>query len=471
MGRLAALRLRTWLVISHLAVLALPMVVLWGTGAMNRDLERQTRRTLLGQAQLLAVHAEAELAYARAVDPGAGVEVIAPRLAGALDEVASSAAGARLLNADGVVVASTGPGVGADLSDRAEVAEALAGRIGSTTRVESPPLPALPEVSRRTRLYLAVPLEIEGKPVGAILVTRGPRKPLQVARNVATRLSGGVALAVLITAAVGVAAGWALTRILGALLRASRAIADGSTTSADELAAAERAPIVEVRVLARAFADTSARLQSRLAYIAEFASNVSHEFKTPLATLRGTVELIADDDEMPAEQRAHFLRNALEELERLDRLVSGLLTLARAEEGGRRERVDLGDLALDVAARHAGATVRAGPTVSTDGDPVQLAAALDNLVSNAFHHGGATEVTLTPWSDGERVGVDVTDNGAGISQANLARVFDRFFTTDRARGGTGLGLAIVLAVCRAHGGDVTVESHPGRTRFRIALRG
>jgi signal transduction histidine kinase len=214
-----------------------------------------------------------------------------------------------------------------------------------------------------------------------------------------------------------------------------------------------------------------ARLRERLAYISEFAGNVSHEFKTPVSSLRGTVELLRDDDEMPAAQRARFLDNALQDLDRLSRLVGGLLRLARAEEGGGRDRIALDDVIRAVRARHERLDVRgAGGTVVANRE--QLEAAIGNLVENAFRYGGpGVTVRAELWVEGDRTGVDILDDGPGISAANLPKVFDRFFTTDRAGGGTGLGLALVRAVCEAHGGTVEVESAPGRTRFRVALPG
>jgi signal transduction histidine kinase len=208
------------------------------------------------------------------------------------------------------------------------------------------------------------------------------------------------------------------------------------------------------------------RLQARLAYISEFAGNVSHEFKTPITTLRGTVELLRDDDDLPPAQRARFLDNALIELDRLNRLVGGLLTLARAEAAVPSGRVDLTALARVAAERHR--VPLRGEAAPVIGHAEQLAAAVDNLIDNARRHGGAI-VTLTAWSADGAVGIDVEDDGAGISAANLPRVFDRFFTTARDRGGTGLGLALVKAVAIAHGGDVTVTSQPGRTTFRLRL--
>lgn len=215
----------------------------------------------------------------------------------------------------------------------------------------------------------------------------------------------------------------------------------------------------------------SDRLRARLEYIAEFAGNVSHEFKTPIATLRGTLELLEDDPEMAAGQRALFLTNALAELHRMQRLVDGLLALARADQRGQREAVDLAALARELTAARAGVVAEDSEGVPwVQADRRQLEVALGNLVDNALEHGGAqVQVRLRTWVEGDRCGLDVEDDGPGISQANQQRVFDRFFTTARERGGTGLGLALVKAVAEAHGGGVTLESQPGRTTFRLWL--
>jgi signal transduction histidine kinase len=92
---------------------------------------------------------------------------------------------------------------------------------------------------------------------------------------------------------------------------------------------------------------------------------------------------------------------------------------------------------------------------------------IDNLVGNALQHGGPdVHVIVRAWSEPGAAGFEVVDDGPGI--VDVARIFDRFYTTDRNRG-IGLGLATVRLVCRAHGGDVSVRSRPGRTVFSVAL--
>jgi signal transduction histidine kinase len=285
----------------------------------------------------------------------------------------------------------------------------------------------------------------------------------------APRLAWGVLLGLVITVMASFYLGWRFSRSLKVLARTTHRIAEGEMRAVDALDLAAHSHLGEVRELSAAVATMTAQLRERLAYITEFAGNVSHEFKTPISTLRGTVELLRDDQDMPLAQRERFLDNAQADLARMERLVSGLLALARAEEAGGKVRVDLLDLLGAVVARHPG-TVLEGEAGEVVGVPEQLEALVHNLVDNAWRHGGPdVSVAMVAWREEERVGVDVVDDGPGVSPGNQGRVFERFFTTDREAGGTGLGLALARAVCRAHGGSISLESRPGRTRFRVSL--
>jgi two-component system sensor histidine kinase ChvG len=221
----------------------------------------------------------------------------------------------------------------------------------------------------------------------------------------------------------------------------------------------------EVAALAGAVDTMRAQLQARLDYIDEFAGNVAHEFRTPIATLRGTFELLTDDPDMDAAQRERFFRNALAELQRLDALVGGLLALARAERPAQAEPVDL-DAVLRAACRdRARLEGTAGLVVGAEH---QLRAVVDNLIDNARRHAAARTITVVAWSEPGIAGFEVVDDGRGIPGEALQRVFDRFYTTDRQRG-IGLGLPTARLICRAHGGDISVRSRPGRTVFCVAL--
>jgi signal transduction histidine kinase len=467
-----SLSLRTWLVLSHLVVFTLPVLALVGTGALASDLRTQTREDLEHQAALLALDLEHRLATT-------------PKALAALDLDATLArakaetlAGFRVVDTAGRIVATSGTDIGQDISGEPEVASALSGTEATAVK-ERERVPtsreSLAGKSRHAdvRVFVARPLYEGGSVVGAVVLSRTPREEVQAFYQMAPRLSVGVLLALAGTVGLAFSAGRILSRSLRSLAEASHGIAAGSEAALVALEPASRSRVAEARALAAAMGTMSARLRQRLRYISEFAGNVSHEFKTPVSSLRGTVELLRDDDDMPPEQRARFLENALSDLDRLSRLVGGLLRLARAEEGGARAVFSLDDVVADVCARHrdgGGDVSRSGAAARVDANREQIDSAVGNLVENALRHGGPdVKVQVVGFTDGAWTGVDVIDDGPGISPANLPKVFDRFFTTDRAKGGTGLGLALVRAVMEAHGGRVEVESVLGRTRLRVVL--
>jgi signal transduction histidine kinase len=227
----------------------------------------------------------------------------------------------------------------------------------------------------------------------------------------------------------------------------------------------------EMARLSEAIAGMAATLQDRADYIRAFASHVSHEFKTPLTTIRGTVELLEDHlGTMSPEERARFLAIAREAADRLDHLVRRLLDLARADV------LTPGDERPDV--RRAREEL-AGPRVRVECDPDTgsvrmsadtLAEIVGSLLDNARLHGdeGVT-VTLTARRTGDTVEIVVADDGPGISPANASRIFTPFFTTARERGGSGLGLAIVRSLLAAHGGTIRLEPGGPGARFVVGI--
>jgi signal transduction histidine kinase len=467
--------LRTWLVASHLLVLMLPVLAVLSTGALNQDLVRQTQGDLYNQGALLGLMVSEEVKTRRMHhDPGAGVGDVVEPLTDVLRQARQTTlAGIRVLDTAGVVVASSGAEIGADFSDREEVIGALGGIRSVMIRPrdsqsERQPLSS-PSRRARIRLYVAVPIFLDGEMLGVVLLMRTPREHLQALYQMAPSLVSGGVMALLVTLAVALWAGWIGTRSLKALSGAAKQIAEGDWSAAGLVRAREGSHVSEVATLSRDLGIMTERLRERLSYIREFAGNVAHEFRTPISTLRGTVELLQLDAEMPAEQRALFLDNAVEDLERMDRLLTGLMTLARAEEGAERSRLELGELAEELADRYPEVQFH-GEAGVVLGNRGQLESALSNLVENALRYGGEdVRIQVQSWRSERRTGFVVEDDGPGISAANLPHIFERFFTTDRQAGGTGLGLSIVKAICQAHGGTIDVESRPGRTRFRITL--
>ena len=477
------LPLHRWLVLSHLAVLLLPALTLVGTGALAKDLAQQTQEDLDHQASLLAMHIAAEL---RHVAP-ATIEQISDTTTRLLVEAKQTTlAGFRVVDGRGVVVASSGDGVGDDIGDDPEVRTALAGSPGLALRPrlsDGSHKQSLSSPSRRSavRVFVARPVRVGGEVVGAVVLSRTPREEWQTLWQMAPQLWLGGLGAIGLTTGLAFFVGYTLSRSLKRLTGVAARIAGGEMGAHDGLVAPEGSHVGEVRALALSLRTMSERLQERLAYISDFAANVSHEFKTPVSSLLATIEILREDEPgtggaLSPTQRARFLDNATEDLERLSRLVGGLLRLARAEEGADRENVDLAALIREVAER-LGVEVRTpreGPRAADASTALANAAevrsVITNLVENARIHGAAQHIWIE-LVGGVRPQFDVVDDGVGISPANLPRVFERFFTTARSTGGTGLGLAFVRAVVTAHGGRVSVKTRPEveGTRFSVIL--
>jgi len=226
-----------------------------------------------------------------------------------------------------------------------------------------------------------------------------------------------------------------------------------------------------------------ARLQS------DFVSAVSHEFRTPLATLRQLSELLADGRVQNEERRNQYYEDLRHESERLHRLVENLLDFGRMEAGRQEYRFDEIDayalarrvaeeFERGIAGRGCRIEVNApddATGVAVRADPEALARALWNLLDNAVKYSpDARTVSVDARRDGNRFLVSVRDEGLGISADEQRRIFDKFVRGASAVTagikGTGLGLAMVQHIVAAHGGDVRVTSDTGKgSTFTIVL--
>jgi signal transduction histidine kinase len=235
----------------------------------------------------------------------------------------------------------------------------------------------------------------------------------------------------------------------------------------------------EVAALAETMNSMLDRLETAAAGQRRFVADASHELRSPLATLQAGLDRLALAP-LPA-ANDDLVRLMRLESQRLGRLISDLLLLARIDEHGlalRRADVDLDDLAYTererLAARRPDLTVRTQlAPVRVTGDAHDLGRALRNLADNAAHH-ARREVVLRVWADDGWGCLDVTDDGPGVPAAERERIFERFVRLDdsraRADGGSGLGLPITREIIAAHGGTVRVLAGPGMTiRVRLPL--
>jgi len=228
-----------------------------------------------------------------------------------------------------------------------------------------------------------------------------------------------------------------------------------------------------VHSLSAALDRMTAQLTARAQYAADFAATASHELKTPITAIRGAVELLRDAwNDMPAAQRERFLANVDADAARMQRVVTRLLELARIQNAAEAtETVALRPFLSHLAERYDGRVVldTGAAPASVAINPDHLEVAVRNLLDNAVRHGNGHPVDLRAASANGRVIIEVRDHGAGISDGNRRRVFERFFTTERDRGGTGLGLAIVKAVAETRNGSVTFDTGPDGTTFRLTV--
>lgn len=248
----------------------------------------------------------------------------------------------------------------------------------------------------------------------------------------------------------------------------------------------------EVAELARVFNTAADQIRDEEEQRKRFTTDVAHELRTPLTILKSELEAI-QDGLMQAD--AENVGQLLQQVDLLTRLVQDLRTLTLAEAGElslEREPIDLGSLvtsalgAFTSRASAAGAQlesdVRAGVIVSGDGE--RLLQVINALMDNALRHvpeGGSIAVGVDRRAEGigngaqlERACLSVCDDGPGVPEEHMPKLFHRFYRADparsRASGGSGLGLAIVAAIVALHGGSVEATARPGGgTCFRVRL--
>jgi two-component system sensor histidine kinase BaeS len=294
-----------------------------------------------------------------------------------------------------------------------------------------------------------------------------------------TGASAPTALAVIVVIVVAVLI---VGRVLGRAVGPLAAIAD----AAERLADGEPDVRVEVggpgqvRRLGASFNAMAERLDRSRSDRQALLADVTHELRTPLQVIGGSVEAMLDG--VHPRDDAH-LAPILAETTVMSRLLDDLRTVSLAEAGAlplHREEIDVRRLLADVAAGHGAAAREAGielgaasgPALLLDADPVRIREVLANLVVNAIRHtspGGSIRLDAT--IDGAWVELTVADTGEGIASADLDRVFDRFHRRADTEG-SGLGLSIARGLVAAHGGTIGAESEgiPGRgTTFRVRL--
>jgi signal transduction histidine kinase len=275
---------------------------------------------------------------------------------------------------------------------------------------------------------------------------------------------------------VGAASFWfarRLARPLDQLAVAAREFGEGNTTARAKLARDD-----ELGNVGRAFDEMADRTEMVMNAQRQLMADVSHELRTPLARIRVALELAAEDPVAAKD----VLADVGVDLDEIDQLIADILTTARLDgenTGVERRHAHLDELVAQAAkrftARHPNRKLETSPVEHRDieCDPLLLRRALDNLLDNAAKYSDlGTPVSLAVAPNGSRVAFEISDHGVGMSKDELELAFTPFWRADGSRtrktGGVGLGLALARRIARAHGGDVTLESAPGKgTKARL----
>jgi signal transduction histidine kinase len=218
----------------------------------------------------------------------------------------------------------------------------------------------------------------------------------------------------------------------------------------------------------------------------ELIAWVGHDLQTPLASISAIIEALGDGVVEDAETERRFLNAMKKEISALSRLIDDLFQMAQIDAGGLKlniEPVSLSDLISDTLESFSQIAERQGVALSGDVerglgvvplDAPRINRVLNNLIDNAIRHtpdGGS--VRLQVYQRAPDIFIEIEDTGSGIPEADLPNIFDRFYQSEKSRnrrsGGSGLGLAISRGIIEAHRGEISVTSHPGRTRFVVKL--
>lgn len=219
----------------------------------------------------------------------------------------------------------------------------------------------------------------------------------------------------------------------------------------------------------------------------EFVADVSHELRTPLTSIKGALETIKEYPDLDDESKESFINMAIEECNRMTRIVSDLLVLSRLDNNRTKWRIstfDVKEVISHICAMLDGEIKNNNLTLTTDiesdlqnisGDRDKIEQVLINIVTNSIKYtksGGRIHIEANNSID--YVEISVTDSGVGIPEEDLPRIFERFYRVEKSRstgaGGTGLGLAIAKEIVDAHGGKVDISSKVGvGTRITVIL--
>ena len=330
--------------------------------------------------------------------------------------------------------------------------------------------------------YMDVALPFEGKTSGYIVYIKDNKADVSSLSSALFEIIfEALLVGLLISALLSLLLAKTMVTPIQSLTKAAERVAAGDFSQKPSSDAAD-----EIGVLTRTFNEMAGKLENTLddlkkseAMRREFVANVSHELRTPITSIRSYAETLQDDDDISDTTRKEFLSVIVTESDRMTKIVQDLLTLSRFDAGSieftfQRFSIEksINDvynaMQLEAQKRNHHFSVN----IKTElpelyGDKARIEQVLINMISNAFKYtrdGGVISI-VSGYRDGD-VWVSVRDNGIGIPQEDVPKVFDRFYRVDKARsresGGTGLGLSIASEIISRHNGKIALTSQLGK---------
>lgn len=276
-----------------------------------------------------------------------------------------------------------------------------------------------------------------------------------------------------------------MSRPIVQLEQTARSIAEGNVDASLHLNRSDEFGTLadSLNRMASRLQEDNRRLQEIYERQSQFFADITHELRNPLHTISGALEMLQMDD-LPDEQKKNYLMTASRQTDRIHRLFLDLKTLQRYDSDEHfieKKEFNIASVLMELFEVYYPSARAKGVDMEMDvdswtvlGDPDKIEQVMDNLISNAVKYTNEGEITIRCRPENGSIRVEVEDTGIGISENHLARLFDRFYRTDKARsrdkGGTGLGLAVVKSILDAHGTTIEVKSRPGEgSRFAFTL--
>jgi signal transduction histidine kinase len=521
---LPRIRLRTVLIIVNVVVFLLPFVGVLFFRVYENTLVQQTETELISQAAVVSSiykreilkHSKKPEEYGQPVDPksinriddyytpinpqlnlsvnkilpsrGDGIKgIAADPLATKIGEEVSliideahktTLSGMKVLDFQGISVAGRAE-LGLDFSGLPEVKRALSGYYTSVIRerVSDSPPPALASISRGTgiRVFVAFPILHNDRVWGIVYLSRTPQNILKHLHAEKWKVIFVACVLLCVSMLMALLTSYMISQPIKRLIKRIERFAKGDARALD--GAENIANVQEIKQLSESFVKMAHALNNRADYIRNFAMHVSHEFKTPITAIQGSAELLQDHaKDMDTQKRQKFLSNIIADSDRLKRLVSRLLEMARADNiTVEDDTCELRETLEKVQLRYhstkdfdvvIGKNVEAQIKMSQE----NLEAILVNLCDNSYQHNASALMIDTQIKDGY-IEIFAVDNGTGISKANADKIFTPFFTTRRNAGGTGIGLGIICSILDAHEGTISlIDTKEQGAGFKIQLK-